>query len=267
MPASTTMTSSSSSSRPVLRALLLAAGMLAAALPAVNAAASPLAWFSGDRVQGSGNVTRQTRQVEHFTALSLSMGGNVEVRLGATEGVTIEADDNLLPLIETSVENGTLRIRPAKRDLQLEPRTLKIIVQARTVERLTVAGSGTVTADGMHGRNLAFDVAGSGGIKAYHLDGESVSMSLGGSGTLQAGGKAERLQVSVGGSGKVQAGELAAREAMVSLSGSGQAQVWAKEALNVNVAGSGEVGYYGDPRLTRSVAGSGNVRRLGAAPQ
>jgi hypothetical protein len=264
---STTMPSPTSRPRPALRALLLAAGMLSAALPAAPAAASPLSWFSGDRVQGSGNVVRQSRQVAHFTGVDLNMGGAVEVRLGATEGVTIEADDNLLPLIDTSVEDGTLRIRPQKRDLQLEPHTLKVVVQARTLERLTVAGSGSITADGLHGRSLAFDVAGSGSIAANHLDGESVSISLGGSGTLRTAGKADRLQVSVGGSGKVQAGQLAAREAMVSLSGSGQAQVWARETLNVNVAGSGDVGYYGDPRLTRSVAGSGNVRRLGAAPQ
>lgn len=264
MPSLPSPPSPPSRPRPALRALLLAAGMLTAALPAVPAGASPLSWFSSDRVQGSGNVVRQARQVEHFTGLDLRMAGNVEVQLGATEGVTIETDDNLLPLIDTSVDNGTLRIRPQKRDMQLEPRTLKVIVQARTLDHLTVAGSGTISADGLHGRSLEFDVAGSGGITASHVDGESVSISLGGSGSLHMAGKADRLQVSVGGSGKVQAGELASREAKVSLSGSGKAQVWARETLNVSLAGSGEVAYYGDPRLTRSVAGSGDVRRLGA---
>jgi hypothetical protein len=253
--------------RPALRALLLAGAMLAVALPAADAIASPLGWLSGDRVQGSGNVTRQTRQVDHFTALALSVGGSVEVRLGSTEGVSVETDDNLQSLIETTVENGTLRIRPLKRDQQLEPRALKIVVQARTVERLAVTGSGTVVADGLHGHNLAFDVAGSGSILTKHLDGESVAVSLAGSGTLRAGGKADRLQVSVGGSGQVQAGQLAARDVTASVSGSGQAQVWAREALNVNVVGSGDIGYYGDPRLTTSVLGSGSVKRLGAAPQ
>ncbi|MES2117998.1 MAG: head GIN domain-containing protein [Pseudomonadota bacterium] len=253
--------------RPVWRALLLTVGLLAATVPTIDAAASPLSWLSGDRVQGSGNLTRQTRQVDHFTGLALGMGGNVEVRLGAMEGVTVETDDNLQSLIETTVDNGTLRIRPLKRDMRLEPHALRIVVQARTMERLAVTGSGTVVADGLHGQKLAFDVAGSGSILANRLDGESVAVSLAGSGTLRAGGKADRLQVSVGGSGQVQAGKLAARDVTASVSGSGQAQVWAREALNVNVVGSGDIGYYGDPRLTTSVLGSGSVKRLGAAPQ
>ncbi len=62
-------------------------------------------------------------------------------------------------------------------------------------------------------------------------------------------------------------GACAAGVGTASWSGSGQAQVWTREALNVNVVGSGDIGYYGDPQLTTSVLGSGSVKRLGAAPQ
>lgn len=250
-----------------LGALLLAAGALACAAPATVALASPLSWLHGERVQGSGAITRQSRELGHFTALATSVGGSIEVRLGNTESVSIETDDNLQSQIETVIENGTLRIRPLKKEMQLEPHTLKIVLQAKTLERIAVGGSGTVDADRLHGQKLAFDIGGSGAISVRNLEAQSVAVSLGGSGSLKASGTTEQLQVSIGGSGKVQAGPLAARDVQISIGGSGQATVSAKQSLNVSVAGSGDISYYGDPQVTKSILGSGSLKRLGGTPQ
>ena len=249
-----------------VRNALIAASVFAAAAPVAMVSASPLGWFAGERVQGNGNITKQAREVSNFNALGLGLPGSVEVRIGSTESVSIESDDNILPLIETVVEDGTLKIRPARRNLQLDTRHLKIVITARKLERIAVGGSGTVDAEGLRGSQLAFDVGGSGSINLRNIEGESVSVSLGGSGNLKASGSADKLKVSIGGSGKVSTGQLATREAAVSIGGSGQAVVWAKQALTVSVAGSGDVSYYGDPQVTKSVMGSGNVKRLAGAP-
>lgn len=253
--------------RSALRILFLSAGLLAVAAPVGVAVAGPFSWFHGERVQGSGKIVKQSRETGHFTALATSLSGNVEIRLGNTEGISIETDDNLMPLIETVVDHGTLRIRPTRKDVNLESHTMKIVVLARTLEKIAVAGSGSVEADKLRGESLTFDVGGSGSISVRNLESESVAIALGGSGNLKAGGNVERLQVSVAGSGRVQAGQLAARDVTVSIGGSGQASVWARQTLSVSVAGSGDVTYYGDPRLTTNVMGSGSIKRLGAAPQ
>lgn len=249
-----------------VRNALVAASVFAAAAPVAMVSASPLGWFAGERVQGSGNIAKQAREVSGFHALGLGLPGAVEVRIGNTESVTIESDDNLLPLIETVVEDGTLKIRTVRRNLQLDTRHLKVVITAKKLERIAVGGSGSVDAEGLRGSQLAFDVGGSGSINLRNIEGESVSVSLGGSGNLKASGSADKLKVSIGGSGKVSTGQLATREAAVSIGGSGQAVVWAKQALTVSVAGSGDVSYYGDPQVTKSVMGSGNVKRLAGAP-
>jgi len=254
--------------RAVLRNTLLAASALAIVLPALSVQADPLSWLTnGERVQGSGKASKQTRDVGHFTGLALSLPGEAEVRIGNTESVTIETDDNILPLVETVVEDGTLRVRPIKRNMRLDTRSMKIIVQARSLERIAVGGSGTVDAENLKGANLTFDVGGSGAINVRGMESESVSVSLGGSGSLKASGSTERLKVSIGGSGKVNIGQLAARDASVSIGGSGQATVWAKQSLSLSVAGSGDIGYYGDPQISKSIMGSGSVKRLGGSPQ
>ena len=54
------------------------------------------------------------------------------VRHGADQAsVTIETDDNLMPLIETVVENGTLQIRTTRRNIGIEPRRLNLEAPGR----------------------------------------------------------------------------------------------------------------------------------------
>jgi hypothetical protein len=249
-----------------LRALALAACLLGAAVPLQHASAMSFRW-GGDQVQGSGTITRQAREVGHFTGLSLAVPGNVELRIGNHEGVTVETDDNLQALVETVVENGTLQIRPAKRNVNLRAHTLKIVVQARNIERVVLAGSGTIEADPLQAPRLQFDVGGSGSIKVKKIEAETVAVSVGGSGDIDAGGgSARELSVSIAGSGKAGLGRLKAASASIKVAGSGEATVWAASALSLSIAGSGDVSYYGDPTVSSSVLGSGNVRRLGAAP-
>ena len=248
------------------RTLLLALGVCALALPATPALASPLDWIGGNSVRGSGKLQKQTREVSNFNGVALSVPGNVELRIGNTDSITIETDDNILPLIDTVVENGTLRIRSAKRNVNFRQTALTIVIQARHVERISVGGSGSIDATGLRGDRLRFEVGGSGAINARDVDSGGVSINIGGSGSFKVSGKTDQFTASIGGSGNIQAGHLAAKEVQVSIGGSGEAQVWAKEDLNISIGGSGEVSYYGDPRISRSMQRSSSIKRLGSAP-
>ena len=251
-----------------LRHLVLAAAMAACAMPASRALAGPLDWLGGEQIKGSGMVRKQTRELAHFTGVSLNLPATMELRLGTAENITIEGDDNILPLIETVIEGGVLKIRPIKRTMNLQMRNLKIMVNAKEVERLSLGGSGSIDADALRGKKLTIDLGGSGSIHVKGMEAETIAVSVGGSGNFKSGGgTADSLSVSIGGSGDVDVGQVRSRDASVSVAGSGQAIVWASNDLSVTVAGSGDVNYYGDPRLSRSVVGSGGTRRLGAAPR
>jgi hypothetical protein len=248
--------------------LLLAMSMFACAIPANQALASPFDWIAGDQVEGNGNVKKQARALGHFTGVSLSLPGNLELRIGNSEGITIETDDNLLPLIETTIENGVLKIRPTKRNARLQAHTLKIVVNAKDIERLALGGSGSIESDALRGSKLHFDLGGSGSIRLKGMEGDAVAITVGGSGNFKSGaGKAGTLSVNIGGSGDVDVGQVQVGEASVSVAGSGTAVVWPANMLSVSIAGSGDVNYYGDPKVSHSVVGSGGTRRLGAAPR
>ncbi|MES2015918.1 MAG: head GIN domain-containing protein [Pseudomonadota bacterium] len=251
-----------------LRHLMLAAAIAACAMPVSQALASPLDWIAGEKVQGNGNVKKQVRELAHFTGMSLNLPASAELRIGNTESISIETDDNLLPMIETVIENGVLKIRPTKRNAQLQVRTMKIVVYAKEIDRVSLGGSGSIDADALKANKLQFDLGGSGSIRVKSIDSDSVAINVGGSGTLKSGaGKAASLSVSIGGSGDVDVGMVQVNDASVSVGGSGTAVVWANNGLSVSIAGSGDVNYYGDPKVSRTVVGSGGTKRLGSAPK
>jgi Putative auto-transporter adhesin, head GIN domain len=239
--------------------------LLGVAALALMAATDAMAW-DWNSIVGSGVIKTETRDVTGFTGIGLSLPAKVSLTQGDKEGVTIEAEDNILPMIETLVEDHTLKIRWKEKFSSMRVGKIKINVTAKTIERLVVAGSGDIRAEQLSAGNLKVSIAGSGDISIKTLRADALKVSISGSGDFSAGGSANSLAVSIAGSGDVKAQKLETKSATVTIAGSGDALVWATDSLSVKVAGSGDVAYYGDPTISKSVLGSGSLKRLGSAP-
>jgi hypothetical protein len=218
------------------------------------------AGFTGERVTGSGRILDESRALAGFTALKVTGAIDVELRAAGRESVTVRADDNVAPLIETRVEGSTLVIGVARGASFRTRRTPRVLVEFVRLGELTVAGSGDVRADRVRGDTFAVSIAGSGDVRIDALDVDSLGVVLAGSGDFTAAGRADEQGYRIRGSGDVRASELVGRSVKVSIAGSGDALVHATEALEVVIAGSGDVVYRGAPKITKSVAGSGSVR-------
>ncbi|MBI3716167.1 MAG: DUF2807 domain-containing protein [Betaproteobacteria bacterium] len=246
-----------------------AVGRLAACLAATLLFAAPghaWEWGIGKRITGSGVSKTETRAVSDFTGIGLAVAANVEIRQGAGEALTITGDDNIVALVETVVENGSLKIRWTEKNVSTSYKNLKIVIDAKTIEKLSVAGSGEVHMASLKTSKLKTSIAGSGDVNIASLSADDVDSSISGSGSFTAGGKTNTLHASIAGSGDLKAAKLEASEVKVSIAGSGDATVWAKNKLKISVAGSGDVKYYGNPEISKSVAGSGSARKMGDAP-
>lgn len=224
--------------------------------------------WGGRSVTASGNVKTETRDVTGFTGISLSLPAKVTIKQGNKEGLTIEADDNYLPLIETVVERGQLRIRPTEKNMSFKGRSMKlnITIDAINIESLSVSGSGDIVADELNSPKLRTSIAGSGEVNIKSLTSDSVKVSIAGSGDLNLGGTSNELEGSIAGSGSIKADRLKAKNVVVKVAGSGEATIWATDTMKLSIAGSGDVKYWGDAKVTQSVAGSGSIKRLGTAP-
>ena len=223
-----------------------------------------LATGSSAKVIGSGNVTTETRSVGGFHGVDLRNTGNVIVTQGDTEGLTIEGEDNILPLIETTVADGTLRIGFKDREEIHLTRRLVFRLSVKTLDSVLITGSGDITAQALKAERFAVKVLGSGNIGVDHLESGVVTVAIDGSGSVKLAGKAASQTVSVNGSGDYDAAGLKTGAATLNVAGSGDCEVSASETLDVSISGSGDVSYYGKPALTKHVSGSGSIDALGA---
>ena len=189
-------------------------------------------------VQGSGVQAREDRQVAAFESVSLAGSSDVEIVVGPAQTVRVEADDNIVPLILTTVADNTLRISSTGSYNAKNPVKLTI-----TVPRLTAIAS-----------------SGSGSMTARDITAGSFAASLQGSGSVSLAGAADELTADLQGSGSLSAAALTTTRATVSLQGSGGAEVHCREQLTASITGSGGVRYTGGAKdVTQNIVGSGKV--------
>lgn len=247
------------STRRLLLTLCLA-GLLASG--GAQAQISIVVGGSGARVEGSGNVVEETRNVGAFSGLIVSGPVDVRLKAGAADRVVLHGDDNILPLIETRIEDGKLVVGTISTASFRTRNKLYATVEFRALSSILIRGSGDVRADRIKAPIFETTIRGSGDVVIDSLEGEAVALSIAGSGDFTASGRADKLGVVIIGSGDVRADNLEVREAAVRIRGSGDARVHAVQTLQIDIAGSGDVRYRGEPQVTKKVAGSGEVARL-----
>ena len=211
-------------------------------------------------VTGSGHEVDVARKVDAFTALRLDGSVDVHARQGATPGVSVHADDNIAPLVETTVEGDTLvvRMRPGTSVRSSHDIVVDVVFTSLTAARQH--GSGNLHIDSLSGPRFESTITGSGDLQIDAARLGAFALSIAGSGDAAIAGTADEARMGVAGSGDVDARKFAVKRVDVSISGSGDARVNATEALQARVAGSGDVRYSGHPReVSRHVAGSGSV--------
>jgi hypothetical protein len=218
-------------------------------------------------IRGSGEIVSEGRDVSGFDALALLGSGEVIITQGASEGLVIEADDNLLPLITSEVRSGTLELGfdRANWATVIQPsQPIRYLVAVRELGALDLAGSGRMEAASLSAEGLRLTISGSGDIVVEQLSASDLNATLSGSGSMQLAGQAERQVVSLPGSGNYEAGDLESQSAEVTLAGSGNVTVWVREALDVRLSGSGTVNYFGTPTVgQRDISGSGDINPMG----
>jgi hypothetical protein len=242
--------------------------LLRAALPLLLLGASvtlPLA-AQAQRLSGSGTLATESRNLPAFQGVALAGSIDLVVRQGATQAVQVEADDNLLPYLETEVSgsdaDARLQVR-WKRGTSISSRSqARVSVTVPLLTSLAASGSGDMVVEAFETPSLAIRIAGSSDARLRQLTTGELQVTISGSGDVAGAGTARKVRVSVSGSGDVQLREMKAEEVSIGIAGSGDVSVHADKSLDVRIAGSGDVVYTGNAATVNSkVAGSGSVNK------
>ncbi len=210
-------------------------------------------------IQGSGVSKTETREVESFTKVEISIPVEIVITKGDAWTLEITMDENLLEHVTTIVEDGQLRVSSDQNLATKSPAVLKLT--SPLISSVALAGSVKGTIEELGGEQAELDVAGSSTVEVG-VQAEKFNLEIAGAGKVTTKGNCSSLDVSIAGSGTVHSESMTSKAVSVSIAGSGSVFVQAADSLEISIAGSGDVQYIGEPEIKQSVAGSGKISQL-----
>ena len=190
-------------------------------------------------IKGSGLRKNEKRDVPEFTAINTSGMFEVEVKCQQPVSLEVEGDDNLLPLVQTEVVDGVLRIKTTRK--YRSERGIIVRVTVPSLERIQASGAGKFRVSDV--KNDRFEIHSSGVVE------------------LSATGQTKSLEIDESGAGKIDTHNLRAAVVDVHVSGAAIVDVFASDQLDVTVSGAANVTYSGDAKVSKHVSGAGSITK------
>jgi Putative auto-transporter adhesin, head GIN domain len=218
---------------------------------------------SGDVIRGSGSVIKQERTVEAYDQIALRGSMDVEWRRGTENKIVVEAEDNLMSYIRTSVENGKLVIETQSGVNIKTRKDIHVYLESPGgFNLIDLAGSGNIKLKDRFESSgkVAFTLSGSGNIVA-EVDAPEVKANLVGSGNIELDGRTKDFTVLQTGSGNIDGKDLKAENVKIDATGSGDIDVFSSIKLSIDSRGSGNISYDGKPEINSKMTGSGSFRK------
>jgi len=205
-------------------------------------------------VRGSGDIEDEEREVSGFDEISFSGIGKLIIEQGDEESLRVEADDNVIGLIETGVRGDRLHIG-FKRGFNIVPTaTVRFYLTVKDLKRIDLSGVGDIECDFLKTDDMEFSISGSGDID-FTIEAETIEIDVSGLGNINLAGKVDYHRVQISGSGKYDAEELESNDCEIEVSGLGSATVNVTDDLDIVINGVGNVYYKGNPSITQSISG------------
>ena len=146
-------------------------------------------------ITGSGKLATENRAVTGEHGVELASIGGLIITQGDNEGLVIEAEDNLLPLIESEVNKDGILVLRFKNHESIQPKkniTFKLTV--KNLDHITLSGSGSIDANSLKADHEKIRLPGSGDIRIVRLDAGKVTAKVEASGKIALSGGGARTQ-------------------------------------------------------------------------
>ena len=219
-----------------------------------------------ETIKGNGVMKKETRNASGYTGIQLQGSMNVQIAYGNSNTISVEADENLLPYIETVVENGKLIIRTKNKTNLKSNQKLTVYASLTKLTAVELSGSGNITGDGAFSNSgrTAVRLSGSGNVKLGLDKVNELEVAISGSGNVALkGNHTNNIEASISGSGNIDCSNLSTNDVFAKVSGSGDIKVYANKSIVAKVSGSGNIYYKGSAsKIISKSSGSGKVIKV-----
>lgn len=217
-------------------------------------------WHSKNKIKGNGTINSEKRTTADYDEIKIAGFFDVELVSGKEGNITIQGEENLIQYIKTETEKGVLKVFTENNINISTNKKMLITIPFENINAVSLSGSGDVsTKNTIKTNQFKTKLAGSGDVTLI-VDATEILADLNGSGDLVLKGNTESLITKLVGSGDIDTTELNAKNADVSVTGSGDATVYCSSNFKARVSGSGDISYKGNPKTKDTkIMGSGDI--------
>jgi hypothetical protein len=211
-------------------------------------------------VEGHGNVVTKERKADSFTGVKVSSGIDVYLKQGNEESVSVEADENLHEYILTEVRGGVLNVYSEYNIRHAEKMRVNVVMKEINSIKTTSAGD-VVGQTPINSDRLELSASSAGDIK-IETHAKTVNIDISSSGDISVSGDTDFLRADLSSAGDLNAYDLKSREADVSVSSAGDADINVSERITARASSAGDINYKGDPKYVDAHSSSaGGIHR------
>lgn len=200
----------------------------------------------GKTVHGNHNVTKSERKLGSFSGIKVSSGVDVYLKQGDNESVTVEADENLHEYIITEVKGGVLHVytEAILRDADKE----RVYVVMKGINSVETSSAGDVVGESPVRTDELKLSASSAGDITLEVYAREIDLNISSSGDMTLTGETDELDADLSSAGDLNAYDLKAKEAEISVSSAGDADINVSEKITARASSAGDINYKGDPK-------------------
>jgi hypothetical protein len=200
----------------------------------------------GRTIYGNHKVKTEKRNINNLRGITVSSGIDVYFKQGDDVSVTVEADDNLLEYILTDVRDGVLHVYTEENIRDAERKRVYVTMPEVNLLKTTSAGD-IIGESPVKTRKIELASSSAGDIK-LNLFADEIEVNISSSGDMLLSGECNTLIAHMNSAGDLNAYDLKTKEANVSVSSAGDADINVSERLTARASSAGDINYMGNPK-------------------
>ncbi len=213
-------------------------------------------------IEGSGEYTTEDRQIGTVNEVALTTIGELNIEQADKYSLTVEAEDNILPLIRTEVSGGRLTIS-IKPGINIRSnRKISYYLTVKDLDYITATSSGNVLCLDLETKEIELRLSSSGDIEIKDLQASELVVNISSSGDAIISGEVTEQSINMSSSGDYVAEDLESEECRINISSSGDAYANVSEKLIADLTSSGDLYYTGDPETEFNTSSSGSIEKI-----
>jgi len=211
-------------------------------------------------LRGNGNVETQERNIsEDFTGIKVSQGINVYLTTNNNLNLTVEADENIIDLLRTEVNNGTLKIYFEKNIWRAKSRNVYLSVPSLS-SVVTTSGASVKFENSLKTGKLSLRATSGADIDA-HVDVTDLSSATTSGADIKISGIAKNFDASATSGSDIKAFNLKADYVRARVTSGADIKVRALKEISAKATSGGDIRYEGNPKVVNKTKNSGGSIR------